>query len=106
MDVKHGPLDIMWLFVVLVLFAVFGGLAKDLVRWEPVRPWQRRIGNGMATVFVAVPVGFYVSDLYPDQLGLILICSTVAGWGGSELLDVLWRLAQTRIERVVENDGE
>lgn len=101
-ETKRSFLDLAWLILALAAFGAFGAIAKELIRWDPVTPWQRRIGSAMTSLGVSFAVGFYVNDLYPDRLGLILAASSLATWGGNEAYDLLWKLLKSYGERMVE----
>ncbi len=92
--------DLLPLITALALFALFGGTARALVRWNAVEPWQRRVGGIMASILAALLIGLPLSEypIFRDRIGLLLGLGAAASWGGIEFIDMITR----RLERYAQ----
>lgn len=75
-------------------FALFGGLARMLAKWDG-RPWQRKLGDLMATILITVPTFYALSSVawFQGKIGVIGLLLSLVTWGGREILDTTVRLA-------------
>lgn len=93
----HGTVDVI-VALMIALFAAFGGVARQLIRWEPGELLLRKLGGVMTSVFAALIVGLYVAQQYPGQLGIILPSAGLASWGGAEAMTYLLGIWLARLK--------
>jgi hypothetical protein len=96
MDGKRTGYDFLRIAIAIGALALWGGIAKQLVRYNPRETWPRRIGGAMASVAIGMPTGLYIWDSVPIKdghagIGGVLLGTCLACWAGAELLDVSTR---------------
>lgn len=98
---KRTIIDLLNLGLAIGAFALFGAIAKELVRWDTGRHWFHRLGSAMVSIYAAWMVGFMVADWYPGKLGVLILACGGASWAGQEIIDVIVRWLARWFDKIV-----
>ena len=97
-DGRRG-LEIFFFLLAIGLFALFGGGARLLYRWEQLtqRSWPRIVGTLMVSVFAAWLVGLALWEYLEAKPALLLAMTGAASWLGGEIVDRIARKLEQAI---------